>query len=142
MKSADASKLPGTRRFGFRLCRSRLHSHPTLRPSTAIHIVLGNGERTSRMNGHTNSEKLSQLPDEMFTLIKSSSQSLGPRLGRLALPGRRVIDTPHYLGNTSRGVVPHITQDTFRRDTHISGVFIGLEDCKSQSPTFGRPPVG
>lgn len=144
MKSADASKLPGTRLFGFRLFRSPLHSHPTLHLCIALESTFScaNGKRISRMNGHTNSEKLSQLPDEMFTFIKSSSQSLGPRLGRLALPGRQVIDTPHYLGNTSRGVVPHITQDTFRRDTDISGVYIGLEDCKSPTPTFGRPPVG
>ncbi|CAK3938872.1 related to tRNA-guanine transglycosylase family [Lecanosticta acicola] len=89
------------------------------------------------MNGHAAGRKLSQLPDEMFTLIKSSSQTLGPRLGKLALTGRRVLDTPHYLGNTSRGVVPHITQDTFRRDTDISGVYIGLEDFIERNP----PPL-
>ena len=80
------------------------------------------------MNGHANG-KLSQLPEEMFTIIKATSQNLGPRLGRLALPGRRVIDTPHYLGNTSRGVVPHITQDTFVRDTNINSIYVALEDC-------------
>lgn len=82
------------------------------------------------MNGDTN-HSLGQLPEEMFTLIKTSSQSLGPRLGRLSLAGRKQIETPHYLANTSRGVVPHITQDTFRRDTHISGAYYALEDCKS-----------
>lgn len=81
------------------------------------------------MNGHANG-KLSQLPQEMFSVIKTSSNALGPRLGRLALPGRKLIETPHYLANTSRGVVPHITQDTFRRDTHISGAYYALEDCK------------
>jgi queuine tRNA-ribosyltransferase subunit QTRTD1 len=81
------------------------------------------------MNGDTNGN-LGQLPEEMFTIIKASQQALGPRLGKFALPGRKLMETPHYLGNTSRGAVPHITQDTFRRDTHISGVYYALEDCE------------
>ena len=76
---------------------------------------------------------LSQLPDEMFTIIQSASNALGPRLGRLCIPGKKAIETPHYLGITSRGVVPHITQDTFLRDTSISGVYVPLEDCKSSA---------
>lgn len=90
------------------------------------------------MNGSANG-KLEQLPEEMFRVIKTSSQTLGPRLGRIALPGRQLIETPHYLGDTSRGVVPHIAQDTFRRDTHISGVYCALEDCKLHSPTTPAP---
>lgn len=90
------------------------------------------------MNGNS-SPKIGQLPSEMFTLIKTSPQALGPRVGRLALPGRQLIETPHYLGNTSRGVVPHITQDTFRRDTHITGVYYALEDCKQASLPFPVP---
>lgn len=92
------------------------------------------------MNGSANG-KLEQLPEEMFSVIKTfaSSQAVGPRLGRLALPGRKLMDTPHYLANTSRGVVPHITQDTFRRDTHINGVYYALEDCKhSPLPLLAR----
>lgn len=76
--------------------------------------------------------KLSQLPDEMFSIIKATSTGIAPRLGRLALPGRKIVETPHYLASTSRGVVPHLTQDTFARDTRINGVYIGLEDCKCQ----------
>ena len=76
---------------------------------------------------------ISQLPDEMFTLIKEkASSSLGPRLGRLSLPKRNQVETPHYLSITSRGVVPHLSQDNFARLTSISGVYIGLEDCKSK----------
>ena len=74
--------------------------------------------------------KLDKPPVDMFSVVKSTSERIGPRLGRLALPGRKVIETPHYLGNTSRGVVPHITQDTFRRHTNINGVYVGLEDCE------------
>ncbi|KAK5694685.1 hypothetical protein LTR97_009275 [Elasticomyces elasticus] len=73
---------------------------------------------------------LAQLPDEMFSIIKAASAGIAPRLGRLSLPGRKVIETPHYLAITSRGAVPHITQDTYVRDTNISGVYVGLEDCE------------
>ena len=76
-------------------------------------------------------ERLSDLPPEMFSIIKQAANGLSPRLGRLALPGRKLLETPHYLAVTSRGAVPHITQDTFARDTHIAGVYTALEDCMS-----------
>ena len=71
-----------------------------------------------------------QLPPEMlqFTLLNTTT-ALAPRLGRLSLPGRKTLLTPQYIGNTSRGVVPHITQDNFHRHTDIGGVYVGLEDC-------------
>ncbi|KAF2208484.1 hypothetical protein CERZMDRAFT_49104 [Cercospora zeae-maydis SCOH1-5] len=68
----------------------------------------------------------------MFHVIRSTRTAA--RLGRLALPGRRILDTPHYLANTSRGVVPHITQDTFTRDTDINGLYIALEDFIEKAP--------
>jgi queuine tRNA-ribosyltransferase len=77
----------------------------------------------------TDADKFASLPDEMFTIIKSVSQGLGPRLGRLSIAGRKTFDTPHFLGITSRGVVPHLTQDTFAKDTSIGGVYVPLEDC-------------
>jgi queuine tRNA-ribosyltransferase len=79
--------------------------------------------------GSIEADKFAHLPNEMFSIIKSASQGLGPRLGRLSLAGRNAIETPHYLGITSRGVVPHLTQDTFARDTSIGGVYVPLEDC-------------
>lgn len=73
---------------------------------------------------------MAHLPEEMFSIIQHAADGLGPRLGRFQLHGRRVIQTPHYLGITSRGTIPHITQDTFRRDTNIEGVYMALEDCE------------
>ncbi|KAJ9664428.1 hypothetical protein H2201_005176 [Coniosporium apollinis] len=63
---------------------------------------------------------LSQLPDEMlsFTILKAS-EGIAPRLGKLAFPGRSTIQTPHYVGNTSRGVIPHLSQDMFSKHTNI-----------------------
>lgn len=82
--------------------------------------------------------KLAQLPDEMFSIIKSAQNGLGPRLGRLGIAGRKTLETPHYLAITSRGVVPHLSQDTFTRDTNINGVYVPLEDCEFTHPTLFR----
>ena len=81
--------------------------------------------------GSTEWSKLAQLPDEMFSIIKYTANSLGPRLGRLSIASRNAIDTPHYLGITSRGTIPHVTQDTFARDTSINGVYVPFEDCET-----------
>jgi queuine tRNA-ribosyltransferase subunit QTRTD1 len=74
--------------------------------------------------------KLDQLPAEMleFTLLKTSG-SLAPRLGRLSFPGRKSILTPAFIGNTSRGVIPHVSQDNFRSSADVGGVYVALEDC-------------
>ena len=89
-----------------------------------------NGHANGHANGHVNGNgQLHQLPDEMFKVVTRSTGTAA-RLGRLAFPGRRILDTPHYLANTSRGVVPHISQDTFVRDTDINGLYVALEDCE------------
>lgn len=73
---------------------------------------------------------LEPISDNMFTVIKDFGRALCPRLGRLRT-GKASILTPHYLAITSRGVVPHLSQDTFARDANISGVYVPLEDCES-----------
>lgn len=83
---------------------------------------------------------IGELPNEMF--FKAASSTLAPRLGRLSFPGRQAIDTPHYLAITSRGVVPHLTQDSFARDTRIAGVYVGLEDCRPSLPPGLHPSSG
>ena len=82
------------------------------------------------MSQDTPKPDLSQLPPEMldFTLLKTTG-ALAPRLGRLTLPGRKPIVTPALLGNTSRGVIPHISQDNYRKNMQDNGVYIALEDC-------------
>lgn len=74
--------------------------------------------------------KLDQLPPEMleFTLLKTTG-TLTPRLGRLSLPGRKSFLTPGFIGITSRGVVPHISQDNFRKCVGLDGVYVAIEDC-------------
>lgn len=65
-----------------------------------------------------------------FTLINPSLFTSGPRLGKLIRFGRRAVETPHYVAITSRGVVPHISQDILQKHTMVSSIYLGLEDCK------------
>jgi queuine tRNA-ribosyltransferase subunit QTRTD1 len=84
------------------------------------------------MEGTASAHKLDQLPPEMieFTLLKTAG-ALAPRLGRLSLGGRKTVLTPAFIGNTSRGVIPHVSQDNFRTSVDVNGVYVPLEDCKS-----------
>ena len=82
-----------------------------------------------------------QPPAEMFTIVKSTAATLSPRLGRLSLPGRNAIETPHYLGLTSRGVIPHLSQDNLARLSSISGVYAALEDCEFLASSIPLAPT-
>lgn len=86
---------------------------------------------SSLLPGSNPVPKLDQLPPEMleFALLKTTG-ALAPRLGRLSLPKRKSILTPGFIGNTSRGVVPHISQDNFAKSLDFNGVYVALEDCK------------
>jgi len=68
-----------------------------------------------------------------FTLTRNAGRN-APRLGKLALKGRKEILTPGFIANTSRGVVPHLTADVQEAHTQIGGVYMALEDCKYTSP--------
>ena len=75
------------------------------------------------MAGHT-SKLLS------FQLSRQQSDKDGPRIGRLSFQGRTPIDTPHYVAITSRGAVPHLSQDMTRDNTSIRAVYTAVEDCE------------
>jgi queuine tRNA-ribosyltransferase accessory subunit len=84
-------------------------------------------------------EKLQQLPEEMLRFtIQKATEATGPRLGTLAVPGRHTIDVPNLLGNTSRGVVQHLTQDNFQKKTQLKGVYVALEDCEYPATSYIR----
>lgn len=87
------------------------------------------------MSDHT------QPPADMFTILKSTASTLSPRLGRLSLPNRNPIDTPHYLGQTSRGVIPHLSQDNYASQTSIKGIYTPLEDCMYPTPASALAPT-
>ncbi|KAK1760639.1 tRNA-guanine(15) transglycosylase-like protein [Echria macrotheca] len=65
------------------------------------------------------------------------------RLGRLALAGRKTIDTPNFFALTSRGVVPHITPDNVDKHLDTGGVYMALEDFieRPQQHQKRQPPI-
>lgn len=73
-----------------------------------------------------------QLPlnSSSFALVKPLSDELEPRMGHFSFPGRHTFETPHYIAISSRGAVPHLSQDTMKDSTSIKGIYAGLEDCK------------
>ncbi|KAI9682467.1 MAG: hypothetical protein M1829_000259 [Trizodia sp. TS-e1964] len=87
--------------------------------------------------------KLDQLPQEMlsFNILKSGSfGGAGYRIGKLLMPGRKATETPNFLSLTSRGIVPHLSQDSVRNHTNINGVFVALEDFIERAPRC-TPPI-
>ncbi|KAI9847942.1 MAG: hypothetical protein M1837_001459 [Sclerophora amabilis] len=76
-----------------------------------------------------------------FSIPKSLiPDAVGARLGQLKFPNRKPMSTPNYLAITSRGVVPHISQDMMRQHTSFSGVQVALEDFIEKAPQ-SVPPV-
>lgn len=69
-------------------------------------------------------------PSEMtFSVLSSAAPVLAPRVGKLAIPGRQAISTPHFVPLTTRGAVSHIAHDVLRKETAINSLYLGLEDC-------------
>lgn len=64
------------------------------------------------------------------TSVRESGDN-GPRRGIIHVSGRKTIQTPHYWALSSRGVVSHLSQDTMREHTSITGFYTALEDCES-----------
>ncbi|KAI0123218.1 tRNA-guanine(15) transglycosylase-like protein [Xylariales sp. AK1849] len=78
----------------------------------------------------------------MFKLLPSALPGKAAvRLGRLALPHRRPIDTPNYFGITSRGAIPHLTPDVIARHTQIGGEYLALEDFLEISQKRVSPAI-
>ena len=66
---------------------------------------------------------------KLFLLQKHDTPGDATRLGTLHLNDRTPIETPHCIAISSRGVVPHLSQDTMRENTDIKGIYVALEDC-------------
>ena len=65
-----------------------------------------------------------------FTRAWTDSDNEEGRLGRLRFEDRTVIDTPYYIAVSSRGAVPHLSQDMMRSNTSIKGIYTAVEDCE------------
>lgn len=77
-------------------------------------------------------EEAARLRSDMlsFVLRKGELARAGLRLGQLTIQGQAAIATPAFIACTSRGVIPHVTQDVLSKLTRLSAVYIGLEDCR------------
>ena len=80
-------------------------------------------------------------PLPTFSLLPSSASKdeTYTRLGNLQILSCANISTPHYIGLTSRGAIPHLSQDMMRDNTSFRGVYAAMEDCGSLgsiSPTL------
>lgn len=64
-----------------------------------------------------------------FNAVSSAAPVLAPRVGTLALAGRKTISTPHHIPLTTRGAVSHLAHDAVRKETAINNIYVGLEDC-------------
>ena len=70
----------------------------------------------------------------LFRILSRADPSVvGPRLGLLAVLGRKHLETPNFVAITSRGAVPHITPDLISSQTNIGGVHMALEDCEFEN---------
>lgn len=65
-----------------------------------------------------------------FNTTVPESGDNGSRRGNVNVQGRKTIQTPHYFALGSRGVVPHLSQDTMREHTSVTGFYTALEDCE------------
>ena len=101
--------------------RTQLHQQTSILQALTRHVSMVD----------LNVQTLSQLPNEMriFSLISTTARN-GPRLGKLSLPTKSNIQTPHYVGNTSRGAIPHLTQDMQCANSTTKALYMALEDCK------------
>ncbi|KAJ5165535.1 uncharacterized protein N7500_007365 [Penicillium coprophilum] len=92
----------------------------------------------------------SASPAMTFSVLTSTAPVLAPRVGRLAIPGRKTLATPHHVPLTSRGTVPHVAHDVMRDHTEINSLYAGLEDshaspgiysviAKKDAPVYKTP---
>ncbi|KAK0735550.1 tRNA-guanine(15) transglycosylase-like protein [Apiosordaria backusii] len=80
---------------------------------------------------------------EILSSALKEGTSATARIGRLAFPGRRPIDTPNFIAVTSRGTLPHVTPDNISKHLQVSGAYFSLEDFveKSQQNLSRPPPI-
>lgn len=81
--------------------------------------------------------KRARLSFEVLSRSDSSS-TISARHGLLHSPDHTSIPSPHYVAISSRGAVPHLSQDVMAKHTNLKGVYLALEDCKSIKPNLYR----
>lgn len=100
---------------------------------TPIHRRRWGTGRFANMTGNPGS-----MPSKgIFSVQVTSTEIQGDqhRLGELALAGRQKVQTPNYFPLTSRGSLPHLSQDMMRDYAPVAGIYTALEDCESPLTT-------
>ncbi|KAI0024564.1 tRNA-guanine transglycosylase family protein [Xylariomycetidae sp. FL0641] len=78
----------------------------------------------------------------IFSAIENVvAEGIGARTGRLTLPKRPEMETPNYIGLTSRGAVPHMTPDNLSKHIHMGGAYFALEDFLESSRKRPFPAI-
>ncbi|EHY54182.1 Queuine tRNA-ribosyltransferase accessory subunit 2 [Exophiala dermatitidis] len=85
-----------------------------------------------------NGAPLASLPGDMFKLLlqHTAASEGAARLGLMSFRSTTTtLKTPNYIVPTSRGAIPHLTQDNVQKHTKIAAVYHSLEDFIEKSPT-------
>lgn len=67
----------------------------------------------------------------IFFVHVKPTEIQGERVGELSLAGRQKVQTPNYFPLTSRGSLPHLSQDMMRDHAPVPGIYTALEDCEA-----------
>ncbi|EAQ90712.1 hypothetical protein CHGG_02647 [Chaetomium globosum CBS 148.51] len=79
-----------------------------------------------------------------FEVFKGAlKDGVAARVGRIAFAGRLPIDTPNFIGITSRGTVPHVTPDNVGKHLQTTGAYMALEDFIERPQRYSKrtPPI-
>ncbi|AEO56113.1 hypothetical protein MYCTH_2300653 [Thermothelomyces thermophilus ATCC 42464] len=88
-----------------------------------------------------------QSPDSAamrFDILKGAlKDGVAARVGRLAFAGRLPMDTPNFIGITSRGALPHLTPDNVSKHLQTVGAYMALEDFIERPQQYSQrtPPI-
>ncbi|KAL2266292.1 hypothetical protein VTJ83DRAFT_5644 [Remersonia thermophila] len=85
----------------------------------------------------------SNSPSMRFEIVKTLKEGAAARLGRIAFAGRLPIDTPNFIGFTSRGAVPHVTPDNAEKHLKTTAAYMALEDFIERPQQYLKrtPPI-
>lgn len=123
--------------FGSKLLRDTHRSQEHLLRATPLHLRRWGFGSFADMTAPAGS-----MPSKgIFSVQIKATEIPGAqhRLGELTLAGRQKVQTPNYFPLTSRGSLPHISQDMMRDHAPGAGIYTALEDC--ESPLTTRPPL-
>lgn len=102
---------------------------------TTVHVFPSARQKRSNLQltvSHDHHECKSKLGSTvaMFEFSSPTSQAKlnAPRTGKIVC-NSAFIRTPCLIASTSRGVIPHVSQDLVHSSTSVQSAYVALEDC-------------